>query len=154
MKYQITLFSGEAILLTDEQYAVIRDAWDKGVQEFYVGGQRISRKGIASIGYTSGAILQKKVEETAHFHSLSYEEQKALKDKQFQMAKMAAGKKKVQMIQAGAEEHERVWKSIGGKEIKVLMDERKEVATGMTAEESERGDAEYWVNENGEKMYS
>lgn len=155
MKYQLKTYGGDTILLTDNQYQAIVSSYDNGATEFPIGSQRIPRSSIAYIGYADGATEQIRQERTAHYQTLSYEEQKALKAQELKLASIAASKKKQAMIEAGREDRVRTWKSITGKQIAVDMPEREVLpARGMSNEEEASGDKMYYLNEYGEKMYS
>jgi hypothetical protein len=110
MKYTVRTYGGESILLSDDQYFRVVQAWDSGAEEFNINDQRIPRKAISYIGYTEGALDEIKNEENAYMMSLTDEERRAIREAQYQKAReqVASGKSKI--IDAGKE---RVWKRLG-----------------------------------------
>lgn len=152
MKHQLKTYGGDTILLTDNQYQAIVEQYDRGATEFVVGLQRIPRSSISFLGFADGAAETMRVEEQNYKMTLSPEEAKRLKEKQYEEACRVGARKEAIMLE-GAKE--RVWKSVGSLEpVMVELPERETMAIGMTAEESESGKAEYWIDENGQKMYS
>lgn len=152
MKHQLKTYGGDTILLTDNQYQAIVEQYDRGATEFVVGSQRIPRSSISFLGFADGAAETMRVEEQNYKMTLSPDEAKRLKEKQYQDACMLNGQQVKRIMESTKT---RVWKTISGEEaVKVELPERETRAIGMTNEESERGAAEYWIDENGQKMYS
>ena len=154
MKYQISLFGGENILLEDSQYFNILNGWDAGGEEFTVGDQRIPRKAVSYLGFTKEAAEQFRIDESEYERSLPPEEQKKLREMKYEHALRASYKKNNAVIESGRNSYERRWKSIGKPDVTVTIEKEEELALPMSAEESEAGDAEYWVDELGTKHYS
>lgn len=152
MKYKISLFSGESILLEDEKYHRVLAAWDAGAEEFNINGTRVNRKSIATIGYTSEAAEEMRIEDQNYVRTLPDEQAKQLKEKRYHDA-CYLNTNQVKKIMETTKI--RVWKTVTGAEaMKVEIPETKQTQIAMSNEESERGAAEYWIDANGEKMYS
>jgi len=148
----MSLYNGESILLEDDQYARVLAGWDAGGEEFSINDRRIPKKAISYLGFTKEAAEEMRIDDQNYKMTLSAEELKLLKEKQYEEACRVGARKEAAMLE-GAKE--RVWKSIGNLgSVSVELPERETKAIGMTAEESENGKAEYWVDENGQKMYS
>ena len=152
MKYQMSLYGGEKILLENDQYSKILMGWDSGAEEFAVGDRRIPRKAVSYLGFTDGATEEMRTEDTQYIMSLPAREAKQLKEQRYRDAcQIGAAKAKIMLEGAKG----RVWKSISGAEaMKIEIPEIERLSQGMTVEESERGSAEYYLSESGEKMYS
>lgn len=150
MKYQISLFSGETILLDDEKYKRVVAAWDAGADEFNIEGRRISRKGIASIGYTAGATEKMRIEEQDFIRTLSPEDAKKLSEMRY---KEACKLNRSQTTQLMETTKERVWKGLGGSTLSVEIKSEEKPALAMSNDESMDGNAEYWVDKDGIKHY-
>lgn len=152
MKHQLKTYGGDTILLTDNQFQAIVEQYDNGATEFVVGSQRIPRSSISFLGFADGAAEAMRVEDQNYIRTLSSEQAKQLKDKQYRDACMSNGRQVKQIMETTKT---RVWKTIsGGEATRVELPETERRSIGMTAEESERGAAEYYLDENGEKMYS
>lgn len=143
-------YGGDTILLSDNQYQAIVEQYDNGATEFLVGSQRIPRSSISFLGFTDGAAETMRVEEQNYTRTLSADETKALKEARYKEACRVGEGARIKMLESAKE---RVWKGIGMADISVKIEE-EEIALPMSAEESENGDAEYYLDENGEKMYS
>jgi len=150
MKYQVNLYGNQSILLTDEQYKRILQAWDLGAEEFSINEQRIPRKAISHLGYTPGASEQSRIEESEMMRSLPQDEQKELSEARYLLAHKNATARQNTMLEAT---RERVWKSLGGKPITIGIEEAKISQLPMSEKESERGDSDFWVDEDGVKHY-
>ncbi len=148
----MSLYNGESILLEDDQYARVLAGWDAGGEEFSINDRRVPRKAISYLGFTKEASEEMRIEEQNYLMTLPDEEAKQLKEKRYRDA-CQINEKQVRQIMETTKT--RVWKSISGAEaMKVALPERETQSLEMSAEESERGAAEYWVDENGQKMYS
>lgn len=155
MKYQLSTFGGENILLGDDKYIRILKAWDDGMDEFCIGEQRIPRKAVSFLGFTKEAAEQIRIDESEYERSLPLEEQKRLQETKYKNAIIAASKKNNDVLESGRNSYERRWKSVGKEDVPVIVEERTDdVFPKMTAEEDEGGSAMYWVDKNGQKMYS
>lgn len=150
MKYQIQTYGGETILLTDEQYRSVVQAYDAKIEELRIGEQRIPRKAISFIGFTPGASEEMRVEEHEYLKTLSSAESKQLQEARFNRAVEAKKDRSTIMIETVKE---RVWKGIGGQRIPVLIEHQEDLSRRMTDEEEQRGDAMYWTDSDGIKHY-
>ena len=150
MKYQISLFSGETILLDDEKYHRVLAAWDAGADEFNIEGRRINRKGIASIGYTAGATEKMRIEEQDFIRTLSPEDAKKLSEIRYKEACNVNRSRTSKLLESAKE---RVWKGLGGSTLAVEIKSDEQPALSMSNEESMDGNAEYWVDKDGVKHY-
>lgn len=151
MKYQLSTYGGRNIILEEKQYRQIVELYDSGATEFVIGEQRIPRSSISFLGFTADAAEEMRIDESNYIRKLSPEETKRLKEKRYEDAcRMGAGRE-VKSLESAKE---RVWKSISAPEIRVTLPETEQKALGMTSEESEQGKAEYWIDENGQRMYS
>lgn len=151
-KYQIKTFGGDSILLTDNQYKFVLEAYDRGDEELVINSQRVPRKAISFLGFTQSASEEQRMEEQEYFRSLSGEEQKQLKEDKFQYALSQARKNKVQKIEAG-EKSTKTWLGIGGQVVKVEIEPREIDIKQMSEAEEIRGDKMYWVDEDGIKHF-
>lgn len=154
MKYQISLYGGENILLEDDQYFHILKGWDNGADEFAVGDRRIPRKAVSYLGFTKESAEQFRIDESEYERNLPLEEQKKLREMKYAYALKAVSKKNSAIIESGRNSFERRWKSIGSPDIVVSIEKEPVRALPMSEEESESGAPEYWINEFGQKMYS
>lgn len=150
MKYKIALFGGDAVLLDDTQYQNILRLWDSGMEEFVINGRRISRKAIAMIGFTENAADEMRVEEQNYERTLGPEETEKLREAKYQQARLASSKKNTLMLEGVKE---RVWKGLDRQAITVALPNKERRSLPMSATEDERGDAMYWVDEDGIKHY-
>ncbi len=153
MKYQVSLYGGENILLDDSQYSRVLGAWDAGADEFSIGDRRIPRKAISYLGFTKESAEQFRIDESEYERSLPPEEQKKLREKKYEYAMRAVSRKNTETIESGRNSYERRWKSIGAPDVVVAIDKGEDVALPMSAEESENGDVEYWVDDDGIKHF-
>lgn len=154
MKYQLSTFGGENILLEDNQYFKILQGWDAGGEEFAVGDRRVPRKAVSYLGFTKEAAEQFRIEESEYERSLPPAEAKKLREQKREFAMRSAQQRNYQVIESGRQSYERRWKSLGAPDIVVEVEKEVLPASSMSAEESERGAAEYYLNEAGERMYS
>lgn len=151
MKYMMSTYGNQKILLSDDQYFRVVQAWDAGAEEFSINDQRIPRKAISYLGFTEGALSEMKNEENAYFRSLPDKDRRELQEAQYKKAREEVEKNRGKSIESGKM---RVWKGLGGKSLTVEINQQESLpATYMSEEESERGDADYWVDDDGIKHY-
>lgn len=154
MKYQCTTYGSENILLEDEQYFKLLSAWDAGADEFRIGDRRVPRKAIAYLGFTKESAEQFRIEESEYERSLPPSEAKKLREMKYQYALKAVSKKNNAIIESGRTSYERRWKSLGSPDIAVNIEKEPVRSLPMSAEESEAGMSEFYLDEFGQKMYS
>lgn len=154
MKYQVSLYGGENIILDDGQYSRILSAWDAGADEFSIGGRRIPRKAISYLGFTKEAAEQIRIDESQYERSLPPDEQKKLREKKYEYALRAVSRKNTESIESGRNSYERRWKSIGNPDVIAVIGKEDGISLHMSSEESENGDAEYYLDGSGNKMFS
>jgi len=154
MKYQISLYGGDNILLEDEQYFKILKGWDAGGEEFAIGDRRVPRKAIAYLGFTKEAAEQFRIEESEYERRLPPTESKKLRAMKYQYALKAVSKKNNAIIESGRTSYERRWKSLGSPDISVNIEKEPVRSLPMSVEESEAGMSEFYLDEFGQKMFS
>lgn len=152
MKYILKTYGNESVLLSDEQYFRVVQAWDSGAEEFAINDQRIPRKAISYIGFTTSAPEEQRIAEQVYYQSLSEADQKVLKEQKFRHALEQKKKIATQTLEAGNKDT-RKWLGVGGQEIKVETLKEQPEALRLTSEQEENGDQAYYL-EGGIKHYS
>lgn len=151
MIHQLKTYGGDTVLLTEKQYQAIIEQYDNGATEFLVGSQRIPRSSISFLGFTDGAAESMRVEEQNYIRTLSSEESKALQEARYKEACRLGARREISMIDSAKE---KVWKSIGNPDVIAVIGKEDGRSLPMSAEESENGDAEYYLDGSGNKMFS
>jgi hypothetical protein len=145
----INLMSGEVITITEKEFQAVSEAIQAKEEWIRVQGQLINTKAIAKIGNhhataemkkMSGANLDRALMSAGRLDILEAK-RKMVKDKA--MKENEKDKDFERRLIGGDPEAIRVYNA--------MPDERRGL---MTAEESARGDAEYWVDDLGEKHFS
>lgn len=139
------------MLLSEKQYQAIIEQYDNGATEFVVGSQRIPRSSISFLGFTDGAAESMRVEEQNYIRTLSSVESKALQEARYKEACRVVLRKDTAMLGAAKE---RLWKSLGSPDLVVSIEKEDGISLPMSSEESENGDAEYYLDGSGNKMFS
>ena len=151
--YQISLYSGEKILLSLEEYRQVAKAWLAGAEQFLLGSNMIQRKAIAHIGQHQGTAGQLRMEVAEIERLLSDEEKKIVNEKKFLTAQKQFEKTKrerlgfkTRLINLGnGETMSLLEESIGSPQVSEI---------GMTEDEEVSGVPMYYLDGQGEKHYS
>lgn len=151
MIHQLKTYGGDTVLLSEKQYQSIIEQYDNGATEFVVGSHRIPRGSISFLGFTDGAAESMRVEEQNYIRTLSSVESKALQEARYKEACRLGARREISMIDSAKE---RVWKSIGNPDVIAVIGKEDGISLPMSSEESENGDAEYYLDGSGNKMFS
>lgn len=133
--HALHLMSGETITITEIQAKAIQQALISGAEWLPIGKELVNSKSVAKIGYHHATSDMKKREDANIDRMLELNGKGSLVDERRALAEKIAVKNTIQDDR---------------NLIKVL--EQKSLP--MSETESERGDADYYLNEFGEKMYN
>jgi hypothetical protein len=121
--------NGDVVTITEQEAAGLMNALQAGEKWIVVQGEMYSADTIARVGNHTMTTEIKRMAEADSERKLELSGGRSIIDAKRELKKKMAIER------------------IAGKEV-------EQIESGMTAEESESGKAEYWIDENGQKMYS
>ncbi|NCD18103.1 MAG: hypothetical protein EOL91_12505 [Actinobacteria bacterium] len=149
MKYIVRTYGNQAILLSELEYQNLVRSYDAGADEFRIGGQIIMRKAISYIGYSDAYVNIQKIEEDNVMMKLPEEEAKMIREKQYELA---CKNVEIQRKKDIARIKDRLLSRPNMRVERIAIEEPIQV-NRMISEEEERGDAMYWIDDDGIKHY-
>jgi hypothetical protein len=148
--HKVGLMSGEVILITENQAEAIKSAIVNGQEWIPIGKELVNSKAIAKIGHHHATSQEKKMTENMIEHNLQMDGRFDLVDAK---RKLVESKTIAHSLDRDKNFMDKV-KAGDPAALKIYMNMPDEPQNSQSEEEVERGDAAYYIDENGQKMYA